>query len=242
MVRSVRAPGRAATWQGASLPNPHGCRRTSALFAEPNYPSAPTRYPAPMSAPIALGFSDHAGWAVMAAVRKLGPGEFELVVRRRIQTCPPELPRQPYHAVAEAGMPRDTIGEVEQATRRLCRTAFSAALEETPAITAAAVAMGRTSVPTDRDRILASHALLHTAEGELYRDALSEAAGEAGLRVVRFMNKESRSEAAAALGWTPGGLERWLASTGKAAGKPWTKDEKDASAAALLALATTTGK
>lgn len=178
----------------------------------------------------------------MAAVRKLGPGEFELVFRRRIQTCPPELPRQPYHAVAEAGMPRDTIGEVEQAARLLCRTAISAALEEPPAITVAAVAMGRTSVPTDLDRILASHTLLHTAEGELYRRALSEAASEVGLRVVRFMNKEARSEAAAALGWPLDDLERWLANTGKGAGKPWTKDEKDASAAALLALATTSGK
>jgi hypothetical protein len=81
--------------------------------------------------------------------------------------------------------------------------------------------------------------LLHAAEGELYRDAIADAAGGAGLRVVRFMNKEVRSEAAAALGWGLEPLETWLVETGKVAGKPWTKDEKDASAAALLALATT---
>src|SRR5690349_17664635 len=132
-----------------------------------------------MPATTAIGFSDHAGWAVLSAVRRAGPGQFELVFRRRILTCPSSLPRQPYHAVAEAGMPRDTIHQVMDAARRLAVVAIREVLAETPHLFAASVAMGRTPVPTDLDRILASHALLHSAEGELYRDALSEAAADA---------------------------------------------------------------
>jgi hypothetical protein len=106
------------------------------------------------------------------------------------------------------------------------------------ALDAAAIAMGRTAVPTDVTKVLASHTLLHSAEGELYRDVLAEAAAAADLRVVRFLSKEVRSEAAAALRWPLAELEARMAEMGKLAGAPWTKDEKDATAAALLALAT----
>ena len=187
--------------------------------------------------PNAIGFSDHSGWAVLAVVQH-SPGGFELRFRQRVRTCPPELPRQPFHAVAEQGAPRDTIRQVRTAAVSLSNDAISAAAAEASGHAAAAVAMGRTAIPGDLDRILASHALLHAAEGELYRDALSEAAEATGLRVVRYLNREVRSEAAGALGWPLDALERWLADAGKAVGAPWTKDEKDASAAALLALAT----
>jgi hypothetical protein len=105
-------------------------------------------------------------------------------------------------------------------------------------IAAAGIPMGRTPVPNDVAKILASHTLLHSAEGELYRDLLTDAAAGAGLRVVRFLNKEVRSEAAAAIGWPLDTFEAKLANIGKLAGSPWTKDEKDATSAAWLALAT----
>jgi hypothetical protein len=189
----------------------------------------------------AIGFSDHSGWAVLAVVERMRNG-FDLSFRRRVVTCPPGLPRQPFHAVAEQGAPRETVTHVRTAALALSKEAISAAAAEAGGLAAAAVAMGRTQIPDDIERVLASHALLHAAEGELYRDALSEAAGLSGLRVVRYMKKEIRSEAAAALGWPLTEIEHWLEETGKAAGTPWTKDEKDASAAALLALATVSSR
>ena len=172
-------------------------------------------------------------------MRCTSAGEFELLFRRRVWTCPENLPRQPYHAVAEQGSPKATIERVRAAAVGLAEEAVTEAIRDAGPVTAAGVAMGRTVLPTDLDRILASHALLHSAEGEMYRDVLSEAAGDAGLRVVRFLTKEVRSEAAAALGWPLDWLETWLLEAGKSAGKPWTRDEKDASAAAMLALAAT---
>jgi hypothetical protein len=188
--------------------------------------------------PAALGFSDHSGWAVLAAVEGAAGGDYRLLFRRRIETCPPRLPRQAYHAVAEAGGPRSTVAEVRAAALERCSEAIAAAVAEAPSLSVAAIAVGRTAIPGNLDRILASHALLHAAEGELYREALSEAAAAHGFRVVRFMNREVRSEAAATLGWPLERLEDWLADTGKQAGRPWTRDEKDAASAALLALAT----
>jgi len=189
---------------------------------------------------VALGFSDHSGWAVMAAVRRAGPANFELLFRRRLETCPPNLPRQVYHAVAEQGLPRATIERVMTAASELSRSLIDDAIRDAGGVSVAAVAMGASVIPTDLGRVLASHSLLHAAEGALYRDALCDAAALAGLRVVRFLNKEVRSQAAASLGWTLDALESWLAETGRAAGTPWTKDEKDASVAAMLALATVT--
>lgn len=186
----------------------------------------------------AIGFSDHSGWAVIAVVSDAR----ELVARRRIQTCPATLPRQVFHAVAEQGAPRSTVLEVMKAAVEMCAEAIQAATREFAPIVVAGVAMGRTAVPKELDKVLASHTLLHAAEGELYRDALSEAAEREGLRVVRFVNKEVRSEAAAAQGWKLEQLEARLAEIGRVAGKPWTKDEKDATAAAMLALAVTSAR
>jgi hypothetical protein len=126
-----------------------------------------------------------------------------------------------------------------KAAADMCAEAIQAAQREFGPVGVAGVAIGRTAVPKELDRVLASHALLHAAEGELYRDALSEAAEREGLRVVRFVKNEVRSEAAAAQGWKLEQLEARLAEIGRLAGTPWTKDEKDATAAAMLALAVT---
>ncbi|MEO8539455.1 MAG: hypothetical protein ABI577_06910 [bacterium] len=191
---------------------------------------------------VAAGFSDHSGWAVMAVVRQEAGGPFELDWRARIQTCPPNLPRQPFHAVAEQGFDQEVIAEVYGAAVGLGRRAIEVArLESKGSLSAAAVAIGRLGRADSRPETAAtlkSHAMLHSAEGELYRDALTQAAAEEGLRIVRFISKEVRSEAAAALGCSLAQLETRLDEIGKAAGRPWTKDEKDATAASMLALAT----
>ena len=167
----------------------------------------------------------------------------ELVLRRRVSSCPDELPRQAYHAVAEQGRPRSVVADVAAAAAVLCSEAIGAACDSANApVVAAGIAVGRTPVPADLDSILGAHTLLHAAEGELYRTALAEAAGAAGLRVVRFLNREVRSEAAAALGMPLADFERRLSEMGKSAGRPWTKDEKDATAAAMLALTTVSSR
>ena len=187
--------------------------------------------------PTTIGFSDHSGWAVLAVLSG-EPREPHLVFRRRVQLCPDHLPRQAYHAVAEAGAPVEVIAEVRVAASGLASKAIAGASAEAGGLAAVGIAMGRIPVPDDIAKVLASHTLLHSAEGELYRDILNEASTTAGLRIVRYLNKEVRSEAAAAIGMPFAEFEAKLTAMGKLAGTPWTNDEKDATAAAWLALAT----
>jgi hypothetical protein len=75
------------------------------------------------------------------------------------------------------------------------------------------------------DGILASHALIHTAEGQLFREVLAWAARECGLPVVGVREKDLH----------PTLIER-AATLGKPIGPPWTQDQKYATVAALMAL------
>jgi hypothetical protein len=79
------------------------------------------------------------------------------------------------------------------------------------------------NLPDDIDRILASHALLHAAEGALFERALVEAAAEVGMPAALY------DPAAIVVSEPLDGLRATL-------GPPWQKDHKLAAAAALAAL------
>ena len=80
--------------------------------------------------------------------------------------------------------------------------------------------------------ILASHALIHTADGDHFRAAIAAAAERRGLAVVRVKARDLEDEAARAIGRTRETLARDVKALGRAVGPPWGADQK---AAALLA-------
>ena len=82
------------------------------------------------------------------------------------------------------------------------------------------------------DKILASHALIHSAEGEFYRDAVAEACERRGMQVARIRERDIAAEAEHLSDWR----ER-LAEFGRRMGAPWTQDEKLAALGAWLVLA-----
>ena len=84
---------------------------------------------------------------------------------------------------------------------------------------------------------LASHALIHTAEGELFREALAQASESAGLTVLGVREREAYERGAAALRLASDKLRLRLSEMGRAVGAPWTQDEKLAALAAWLVLA-----
>jgi hypothetical protein len=95
---------------------------------------------------------------------------------------------------------------------------------------------GGRPLPGLRD-VLASHALIHAAEGELFRDALRRASHRCGLRVAEVRERELEQRAARSLRRPVAELGRRLAEWGRALGPPWTLDEKRAALVAWLALA-----
>ncbi len=89
----------------------------------------------------------------------------------------------------------------------------------------------------DLKSILASHSLIHAAEGEFYRDTLSRACERSKVPVSRVRERDVADWTAARQNLTDTGLKERLAAYGKALGTPWTVDEKLATMAAWLALA-----
>lgn len=87
------------------------------------------------------------------------------------------------------------------------------------------------------EAILASHALIHTADGNLFREALASACARSGLRVERVKQRELFERVARALCASRERLERRVVELGRPLGPPWGVDQKSAAAAAWLALA-----
>ena len=85
--------------------------------------------------------------------------------------------------------------------------------------------------------ILASHALIHAAEGEFYRDALLGAANALDIKAARLNRKEAAMQVAFLLGCGEHALTKKLGEIGKQIGRPWTLDEKFATLAAWWLLA-----
>ena len=86
------------------------------------------------------------------------------------------------------------------------------------------------------EKILASHASIHAAEGEMFGDAFAHAAAKFGLAVTRIKEREILERCTAVTGLAPWDLERELAANGKRLGPPWRQDEKYATLAGLIAL------
>jgi len=173
----------------------------------------------------ALGWRSHSGWAVLVAVR--GPAAFpQVLVRRRIELVDDSLPRQPYHAIAEEGL---SLRAGEALIERVEKMARAAAVASTESVrdecgVDAVGVVGRVrAVPDALEKILASHALLHAAEGDLYERVLIDAATHVGLHALVLDPATIEIPAAVATG-------------GKALGPPWQKDHKLAASVALAAL------
>jgi hypothetical protein len=142
--------------------------------------------------------------------------------RRRVELVDESLPRQPYHAVAEHGASRDVIDAVAHAATELA----ARALESVARADAVGVVASERRIPPSLDQVLASHALLHAAEGHLFERAVIEAAADAGLP-VHVVDPKTLAVPAAV-----DGLRSSI-------GPPWQKDHKWAATAALTALAST---
>jgi hypothetical protein len=191
----------------------------------------------------ALGFRAHSGWAVVVviggSVRKP-----EVIERSRIETCDPAIAgsKQPYHA-AEAldiGKADALIRHCRESSERLATAAVRAILSRFDRkIKGAGILFAAGRPLPDLAAILRSHALLHTAEGEFFREALVYASEQCSLTVTRIKEREIRDRAAAALGRDPAEIERHIQELGRALGPPWRQDQKLATLAAWVTLAET---
>jgi hypothetical protein len=125
----------------------------------------------------AAGFSIHTGWAAMVVLE--GPPA-NLVAKSKLELADSPEHRFVYHAAREQPA---AAARMIQKVERLAREAAARALGALPKGTILALPPAKRKLPELR-AILASHPLLHSAEGELYRNAIVEAAALVGLAVV----------------------------------------------------------
>jgi hypothetical protein len=198
----------------------------------------------PRAADAAIGVRTHSGWATVVGLAGAVSGP-AVVLRRRIELADPAIPdsKQPYHAAEGLDLreARPFIRRCVRSTQGLAVRAVRAAVAETRAaghrVSGCGLLLAAGRPLPGLAAVLASHALIHAAEGEMYRDAVREAARECGLTVAEVREREVSDRAGAVLELSPAALARQLGEWGKRLGPPWRQDEKLATLAAWLALA-----
>jgi hypothetical protein len=189
---------------------------------------------------VAIGLKARTGRATLVTVAG-DVNEPQLIERSQIQLLP-DGAFAPYHA-AEGLAPQEaresirrSIGSAQTLATSAIREAARRCAEAGHELCGCAVLVGTGMPDWSTDEILAVHVRMHKAEGELFRDALIAGARACGLKLTTLQAKSALDEAAKALGLTRARLDARLATLGRSAGPPWGKDQKEAAAAALVAL------
>ncbi len=178
---------------------------------------------------VALGFRAHSGWAAVVALAE--PIDAPRMILRRHLTLTAG-PKQPYHAAAEMALPdaEAFIARCTESCRALAEKAVADLLEELGGMglkTAGSSLLLASGRPAgELAGIIASHPLIHTAEGEFYRNAVRNACESCGIPCVGIKEKELLGHKYLSL------VSQW----GRTMGPPWRQDQKLCAAAAWRIL------
>ena len=190
-----------------------------------------------------LGFRMHSGWGVLVSVAG-DAGQDEVIDRRRIAVTDPANSgaNQPYHHATTLEFPAAErhLANCQAASERLALAAIKQVVQELEArhyrIAGAAVLLASGRPLPSLAKILASHPLIHTAEGEFFRNSIRNACGQLKIPVEAIRERELEEQLKAAFGKSANRLQRRIATAGRSIGPPWTSDHKAAALAALLVL------
>ncbi|MBZ5617201.1 MAG: hypothetical protein LAQ69_00515 [Acidobacteriia bacterium] len=198
--------------------------------------------------PVVIGARVHSGWAAVLAVSgdpEEDPCGVEVLDRRRMAIVDSAVvgANQPYHFAENLELPdaEKYLANCAAVSERLASAAIREMAQELQirdyqvAGSAIVLAAGR-PLPGLAD-ILASHALIHTAEGEFFRTALRQACEGQGIPVTGIRQHDLEARAKGLFGSAANRLEKCIAGLGRSLGPPWTEDQKTAALAAWIVLA-----
>jgi hypothetical protein len=170
----------------------------------------------------ALGFAVHTGWA--AYVLAGGSIQSPLIESRERIDLLGDAERFVFHRAAE--MSPDKAKEFVAQTARDARAAAVRAIRKAVEgrDVAACAIVARPNPMPPLAQVVASHPMIHTAEGLFYRDVLRAAAEQVGVSVQVVSPKTLDTKNAR------------LTAVGRAIGKPWNADFKLAALAAWTVL------
>jgi hypothetical protein len=192
----------------------------------------------------AIGIRVHSGWCALVAVSG-DTDKTEVIDRRRVEIIDRKAPgaAQPYHYAKNL--------ELSAAERYIARSAAAAARLALAALREVVAKLGDRGYRTTKAvvllssgrplpefvKILASHAMIHTAEGEFFRQAFREACSSLKIPVTGIRERDLDERVKSAFSKGASGLIARIAGMGKTLGPPWTTDQKAAALAAAVALA-----
>jgi hypothetical protein len=191
----------------------------------------------------AVGFRVHSGWSAVVVV-SLEDGEPVVLRRARMQMVKTfsYAYRQPYHTAEkmELGEAGEFVAAVRAEAEELTCAALQRLQEELKKLGwqmdrgALLLASGR--VLPEFANILASHALIHTADGELFRAAIRGACRRSGVRLKEIRERELVERCREKFAMRGPAVLRRARELGREFGAPWTQDEKFATLGAWWAL------
>jgi hypothetical protein len=191
----------------------------------------------------ALGLKARTGRAIVVAVA--GTVEDPVFVERSEMKLLRDGTFAPYHAAedlapaaADPSVKRD-IADAHRLAERGIRDALARVAAAGHDPRGCAVLVGPGLPPWSTQDILAVHVRMHQAEGVMFREVLVAGARACGVGLVTLREKSALEDAARKLGWTRAELDARITALGRSAGPPWGKDQKEAAAGALAALAGT---
>jgi len=197
-------------------------------------------------ASVGLGFRVHSGWAAVVAVK--GPASSPAVVdRRRIELADPAIrgSLQPFHAAAELdpAAAEELIKKRTDSTNALALQSLRLLIDNLCQLGYQAIGscilVGSGRPLGTLESILASHAMIHTAEGEFFRAAIRRANETYGLPVSGVKEREILNRGVSKLGLPLEEIQGRMLELGRPIGPRWRQDEKFAALAGWLILAAT---
>jgi len=192
----------------------------------------------------AVGFRVHSGWSALVTV-SLENGAPTVLSRERVHLVETFIYkfRQPYHTAERMPLEKarsfveGSLAEAKRlAGRALCLTQKEMGTKGYQLARGALLLASGRALP-GLERILLSHALIHTADGEHFREALRHSCAACGVEIACIKERELLDRGVNALRTKRDGLLRRLTELGGGFGPPWTQDEKYAALAAWLVLA-----
>jgi hypothetical protein len=190
----------------------------------------------------AVGFRVHSGWTALVALA-IEKGVPVVLARERVhlvETFTYEF-RQPYHTGEKLPLDeaRAFVTRMRNESRRLALHAIRKIAADLRAqgykLSGCGLLLSSGRPLPKLPQILASHSLIHSADGELFREALLHAADRCGLKALRVREREVLDSAGRAFRVKPADLARRVAKLGRPLGAPWSQDEKLATVVAWLA-------
>ncbi|HEX6504111.1 MAG TPA: hypothetical protein VF011_12725 [Terriglobales bacterium] len=191
----------------------------------------------------AIGVRMHSGWGALVAVSNRADA-LEVIERRRVAVTTPASPgaKQPYHFAENLELQeaekflRNYIAISKSLAVTAVRTVVQDLGRRGYRIEGCAVLLGSGRPLPPLVKILSSHALIHAAEGELFRAIVSKACDDLKLPVIGIPERHLNEQMQMKFGEAAEQMSRQVALLGRSIGPPWTKDQKTAALAAALIL------